>query len=169
MDGAPVICFQKIQFRPCKLCEPESSSHDLSLEVVGTVGTQFLDAPVRGDPRSSLLSNSSTSRLDASVVFDILHILQDAHQTQRVFHVFSCFPRFSMSFSDLKAFGCVFLFKRQKSQLAKVREAILQRRAWHPENGHLWPTLARRCGFVEEADAPERSKHIFLVFRYVQL
>ena len=27
---------------------PESSSHDLSLEVVGTVGTQFSDAPVRG-------------------------------------------------------------------------------------------------------------------------
>ena len=99
MDGAPIICFQKIQFRPCcKLCEPESSSHDLSLEVVGTVGTQFSDAPVRGDPRSSLLSNSSTSRLDASVVFYILHILQDAHQTQSVFlfmffHVFQGSPR----------------------------------------------------------------------------
>ena len=90
--------------------------------------------------------------------------------TKCFFNVFSCFPRFSTSFSDpLKAFGCVFPFKCQKSQLAKVREAILQRRAWHPENGHLWPTLARCFGFVSEADAPERSKHIFLVFRYVQL
>ena len=56
--------------------------------------------PVRGDPRSYVLSNSSTSRLDARVVF---YILQDAHQTQSVFSCFSCFCMFSkvfQSFSD---------------------------------------------------------------------
>ena len=104
--------------------------------------------PVRGDPRSYVLSNSSTSRLDARVVF---YILQDAHQTQSVFSCFSCFCMFSKVFQSFSDPLTDFAFQNP-----------IGKGTWgHTSKESLAPrerTPLARC-FL--AHAPERSKNIF--------
>ena len=145
MDGAPVICFQKIQFRPmcCKLiCK-------LIRLMICLLQTPWY-AVFR--PRVAVASAWGPTELPSEQLFNeplgckcgVLHSAGCSPNTKYLFKLSHVFQRFSMSFSDplkiLKALACVVFFlsrKSQKSQSAKVREAILQRRAGHPENGHL--------------------------------